>query len=143
MSKYGTYYLLDTDILLRLLENNTNTTVEEKVVNKHVNCSISTITWFEVLKKINSVENQELKQIFLDFLMEVIAPNIKIISFDEHAALFAADIANNNRIKNISYIERDLMQLAISISNNLILVTNKKERYEKIKSNFTINVEQW
>lgn len=143
MAAYGSYYLLDTEIIMDLLKKNSDLNIEENFINKHVNCCISTITWYEIMRNINHIDDSTTKQIFLDFLMEVVAPNVKIISFDEHAAWIAADIANNNSLNKINYDNRDVEQLSIAVSNHLILITNAIEKYENIKSTYSLNYEIW
>lgn len=123
--------LLDTDILSEIIKGR-NQTVMAKAVAYRTTFSqytISTITVLEIIKGFHKVQREDRIQQFLSGL-----PSVELLTLDEQSAVVAGRIYADLERTGQTIGRADPIIAAISIQNNLTLVTGNTAHYQRIQT---------
>lgn len=136
-------YLLDTNIILQVINPQANETLLSNIELHTGTCCISSITWYELQKSIASMPETPQKDKLFTFLRDYVQTSFPIISYDIHAASINADISS--KLVALGKTAPVLLTqiVSIAIANNLILVTDKKKDFDLFSKNFNLMVEEW
>ena len=96
--------------------------------------------WHELLFGLERLEEGRRKRSLRAFLMEVLAPRVPVIPYDEHAAWVHASMRARLEMAGRPLPFGDTQIASIAISNNLILVTRNIANYKGIQG---LALEDW
>ena len=106
-------------------------------------CGISSITWFELLKGVNLLQDGKRKDDLYSFLIDYVKPSFNIIPYDEHAAFINASITQKLIPAGFPTPILDTQIASIAIANNLILVTKNTKDFQIFKDKCNLMLEDW
>lgn len=131
--------LIDTDILIFLLKNNSSVIQKSKEYQqKYGKLKISELTYYECLRGYKYSNATKKLELFLRLIEAIeIIPLSKSI-YNKASVIYA-------KLKQTGFPtgEFDLLIAATAIENNLSVVTNNTKHYSKIKDFFNLNIENW
>lgn len=136
-------YLLDTNVISEV----TRPVPDEKLLANlefhHDTCAISTITWFELLKGVELLEDGQKKDKLHSFLFDYVLPSFEVVTYDLHAA----DI-NANLVAKLIKLGKtppilDTQIASIAIANNMVLVTQNTKDFEVFATEDVLMLESW
>lgn len=121
--------LLDTDILSELFKEHPKVNARAEVyLREHTRLTISHIQKYEVLKGLKAKKADKQIALFKRFC----AKN-DILSITDDAIEKASDIYASLKFTGNLISDADIFVAAIAITNNLVLVTNNTNHFNRIK----------
>lgn len=125
-------YLLDTCILSEPVKKVPLPMVLEKMKKHEGLMVISAIVWHEMLYGVNRLDDGARKKKLSAYLLEVIAPTIPVIPYDEHAAWIHATIRADMEKRGLPLSFANGQIAGTALANNLILVTRNTADFQGI-----------
>jgi len=128
--------LIDTDILSELFKGNrqVRTRVEE-YVREHGRLTISHIQKYEVLKGLKAKKADKQIKVFKKFCDANIILPITDDIIEKASEIYASLKVAGNLISDV-----DIFVAAITITNNLVLITNNTDHFSRIKG---VRLDNW
>jgi len=124
-------YLLDSDIIIDLLNNQEKIASHVKKIFQKNNLAISIISWMEVYYGIKKSKNIKFKaDQLISFIKDL---SIEIVSVDKKVGDKFVDIKINLENKKNPLADFDLLIAASALVNKLILVTRNVKHFTRIK----------
>jgi len=121
--------LIDTDILSELFKEHPKVNARaEEYLQEHTRLTISHIQKYEVLKGLKAKKADKQIALFKRFC----AKN-DMLSITDNAIEKAADIYASLKLAGNIISDADIFVAAIAITNNLVLVTNNVNHFNRIK----------
>jgi predicted nucleic acid-binding protein len=138
-----TKYLLDSNIISEPSKPVPNMTVVNKLIRNSKECSITAVTYFEMLHGILILSEGKRKQRLVAYLQETVVPFYDFISYDLEAARVNAEIiAKLESVGNpLPIIDSQIASIALL--NNWVLVTRNVKDFEPIQNFFSLKIENW
>ena len=132
------YYLLDTSVIAEPVRENPNPKIIARI-EKYVNVgAISAPTLYELYHGLDFVKDESRRDKLYKYITSVVRGLFSVIPYDDFSASVQADFRLRDKSKKVS--ARDLVQAAVSKSNNMILATKEPGRYSNI---IGLTVEDW
>jgi len=123
-------YLLDTNILSEPLKAAPNKSVLAKLELHGHEAATSTLVWHELLFGCYRLSKSKKRALIERYLMEVIYPNVPILSYDERAAKWHALERSRLSLKGETPPFVDGQIAATAVTKNLILVTGNPTHFK-------------
>jgi tRNA(fMet)-specific endonuclease VapC len=119
-------YLLDTNILSELAKPSPHPLVLQRIERYQDIEAMSAITWHELSYGVARLPEGTRKEQLMRFIMEVLAPHIPVIPYDEHAAWVHGTLRARLEKEGITVPFADSQIAATALANNMILVTRNE-----------------
>jgi tRNA(fMet)-specific endonuclease VapC len=116
-------YLLDTSLVSELAKPRPSPRILERVRSSEGRMGLPAPVWHELLFGLARLAEGRRKDSLRAFLLEVLAPGMPILPYDEHASWIHADLRAELEARGQSPSFVDSQIAAIAIGNNLVLVT--------------------
>jgi tRNA(fMet)-specific endonuclease VapC len=130
-------YLLDSDIIIDLLNNQEKIASLVKKIFQENNLTISIISWMEVYYGIKKSKNIKFKtDKLISFIKDL---SIEILPVDKKVGEEFVDIKINLENKKNPLADFDLLIAASALVNKLILVTRNVKHFTRIKDLKTLS----
>ena len=120
-------YILDTDICSYIMLNSSDTLLKNLELHKDDSIHITYITYAELLYGAFRKDSKKIQNKISHLLNKV-----KIIDFDERAAIEYAKIRTKLEKDGIPIGGMDILIAACAISNKFVLVTNNLKHFSRI-----------
>lgn len=133
-------YLLDTNVLSELVKPHPHPGVTHKIKQFDNSLAISSIVWHELLYGYHRLDDSKKKKLLGDFLFNVVLPALPILKYDDQAAEWHARERARLEADGKRPCFADGQIAAISLTNDLILVTNNTKDFESFSD---LNLENW
>ncbi len=133
-------YLLDTNVLAEPLKPRPNTKVLNRLRNLGAEISISSVVWHELLYGMRRLPAGTRRSNLERYLVEVIAPTIPILPYDERAAAWHASERARLDAAGSPPPFADGQIAAIASVNDLVLVTNNTRDFAWFQD---VKIENW
>lgn len=128
--------LLDTDILSELFKEHPKVNARaEEYLREHARLTISHIQKYEVLKGLKAKKADKQITLFKRFC----AKN-DMLSITDDAIEKASDIYASLKLSGNLISDADIFVAAIAITNNLVLITNNTNHFNRIKG---LKLDNW
>lgn len=134
------YYLLDTKVWSEAVKREPCPAVIDRIERYDGLLAMPSPVWHELLFGLERLEEGRRKRSLRAFLMEVLAPRVPVIPYDDHAAWVHASMRARLEAAGRPLPFVDTQIAAIAISNNLILVTRNLADYKGIQG---LALEDW
>jgi len=132
-------YLLDTNIVSEPLKPAPDSHVLERLHRYDGMMAIPSVVWHELLFGVNRLPLGARRRRLQAYLLEVVAPNLPVLAYDDHAAWlhasFRADLEAEGKARGFA----DGLVAATALANNLILVTRNTQDFLSIPNLYTEN----
>ena len=126
-------YLLDTNIISYYLKGIEN--LKEKITSNIDSLSISIISYYEIVSGLQSIDaNKRITE------FEKFCKLIDIINLDKASILASCKIYASLKKSGKLIDDIDILIAGIALSNNLVMVTDNTEHFERIEG---LKVENW
>lgn len=133
-------YLLDTNIVSEPLKPAPDPGVIERLHRYDGMMAIPSIVWHELLFGVNRLPQGSKQRRLRAYMLEVVAPNFTVISYDDHAAwihaTFRASLEAAGKVQGFA----DGLIAAVALANNLILVTRNTQDFDTVPG---LYLENW
>ena len=129
-------YLLDTDTCIYLIRKQSPELIERFKYHKISIISISVVSYFELEYGVQNSSNIRQNKAALNKFIN----SIHLIDMDRSAADYAALILADLKKKGTTIGPYDTLIAGIALSNNLILVSNNIQEFERVEG---LKVENW
>lgn len=126
-------YLLDTNIISFYLKGDTS--LKEKVLNNIDSIAISIISYYEIVSGLQSINATKRVDEFEKFCELIDIVNLDKRSILASCKIYSALKKSGNLIDDI-----DILIAGIAKSNNLVMVTDNTQHFERIEG---LKVENW
>ena len=133
-------YLLDTNVLSELVKPRPHSGVIHKIKQLENSLATSSIVWHELLFGYHRLIDSKKKKFLKEFLFNVVLPTLPILNYNEQAAEWHARERALLEAKGKKPSFADGQIAAISVANDLILVTNNIKDFESFSD---LNLENW
>lgn len=134
-----TLYLLDTNIVSEPLKPAPDSSVLERLHRYDGMMALPSVVWHELLFGVNRLPLGARRRRLQAYLLEVVAPNLPVLAYDDHAAWlhasFRADLEAGGKAQGFA----DGLVAATALANNLILVTRNTQDFLSIPNLYTEN----
>ncbi len=136
-------YLLDTNIVSEPMRLTSNSHVSCLLDIRKKQCTISTITLYELLYGIYKMPNGKRKKDYRDYLNGYILRNYSMLPYDHHVATIHASV--DALLTNIGKKPpfRDSMIAATALAHDLTLVTRNVKDFSSIAEIAPLKIENW
>jgi tRNA(fMet)-specific endonuclease VapC len=128
-------YILDTDICSYIMLNSSDTLLKNLELHKDDSIHITSITYAELLYGAFRKDSKKIQNKISHLLNKV-----KIIDFDERAAIEYAKIRTKLEKDGIPIGGMDILIAACAISNKFVLVTNNLKHFSRIDH---LQIQNW
>lgn len=126
-------YLLDTNIISFYLKGDTR--LKEKVLNNIDSIAISMISYYEIVSGLQSINaNKRIDE------FEKFCELINIVNLDKSSVLASCKIYSALKKSGNLIDDIDILIAGIAKSNNLVMVTDNTQHFERIEE---LKVENW
>lgn len=133
-------YLLDTCIISEQIKAQPHAQVLERMKRHDGHMAMSAISWQELHFGVERLARGRRQDNLRRWLLEVLAPHLPVLPYDEHAAWIhgsmAAELEKTGRVLSMA----DRLIAATAISCNLVLVTRNTQDFEGIPQ---LMLENW
>ncbi len=126
-------YLLDTNIISFYLKGDTS--LKEKVLNNIGSIAISIISYYEIVSGLQSINAVKRIDEFDKFCELIDIINLDRVSILASCKIYSSLKKSGNLIDDI-----DILIAGIAKSNNLVMVTDNTQHFERIEG---LKVENW
>jgi tRNA(fMet)-specific endonuclease VapC len=127
--------LLDTDILLSLMQKNPSSSAKaQDYLSTHGHFIFSVITKYEILRGLRAVGASKQAEVFEKF-----CENSQILDLSEKAADRAAEIYANLKSGGSLIGDADILIAASALVNGLTVVSNNEGHFKRIKGLKVVN----
>jgi tRNA(fMet)-specific endonuclease VapC len=133
-------YLLDTNVLSELVKPLPHPGVIHKIKQFEHSLATSSIVWHELLYGYHRLGDSKKKKFLGEFLFNVVLPTLPILKYDEQAAEWHARERARLEAKGKKPCFADGQIAAVSVANDLILVTSNIKDFESFSD---LNLENW
>lgn len=131
-------YLLDTCILSEPLKKKPHPGVVEKLGRFQARIAIASTVWHEVLFGCRLLPPSRKRAAFEDYFLQVVAPSVPILPYDERAADWHA--TERARLRDRPPPFRDGQIAAVARVHDLVVVTANVADFEVFEG---VRVENW
>ena len=135
-----TLYLLDTNIVSEPLKPVPDSRVLERLRRYDGMAAIPSVVWHELLFGVIRLPQGARQRRLHAYLLEVIAPSLPVLAYDDHAAWVHASFRANLEAEGKAQGFADGLIAATALANNLILVTRNTQDFHSIPN---LNMENW
>lgn len=136
-------YLFDTNIISEYTRKIPNLQVVSLVEQNYKQACISSVTYFESLRGILSMNEGRRKMMFLDYFDSCVRNRYDIVPYDSAIAdinaSFFSVLTNQGKVPSLP----DSMIAATALANNLILVTRNVKDFRYIQEVAPLKIENW
>ncbi|MCR4741259.1 MAG: type II toxin-antitoxin system VapC family toxin [Treponema sp.] len=136
-------YLLDTNIISEVTRPQPSENLLSNLELHHGTCAISSITWFELLKGVELLEDGRKKEKLTSFIMDYVAPSFEIIPYDQHAASVNAQLVSKLIPLGKATPILDTQIASVAIANNMVLVTQNTKDFKIFSEVGNLMMEDW
>ena len=134
------YYLLDTNVWSEASNRDPSPAVIDRIARSDGLLAMPSPVWYELLHGLERLEEGRRKRSLRAYLMEVLAPRVPVIPYDDHAAWVHASMRARLEAVGRALPFVNTQIAAIAISNNLILVSRNLADYKGIQG---LVLEDW
>jgi len=128
--------LVDTDILSMFFKNNLAVVSHfKKYLAEYEKINLSIITCYEILSGLKHRDALKQLQAFLEFIN-----HNTVLPLTEESVTISSDIYAGLRKSGSPIDDIDILIAGIALSNNLVMVTNNTEHFERIEG---LKIENW
>lgn len=128
--------LVDTDILSMFFKNNLAVVSHfKKYLAEYEKINLSIITYYEILSGLKHRDALKQLQAFLEFIN-----HNTVLPLTEESVTISSDIYSGLRKSGSPIDDIDILIAGIALSNNLVMVTNNTEHFERIEG---LKIENW
>jgi tRNA(fMet)-specific endonuclease VapC len=128
--------LLDTDILLSIMQQNPSVLSKAKVyIEEHGRFTFSVITRYEISRGLKAIGASKRAGAFDRF-----CSGSELLPLDEGIAARAADVYAELKVKGELIGDADILIAASALVNGLVIVTNNEAHFRRIRG---LSVENW
>lgn len=135
-----TVYLLDTNIVSEPIKPAPSPLVLERLRRHDGAMAIASLVWHELLFGVERLPVGVRRKRLWAYLIEVVAPNLPVTPYDDHAAWIHASFRASLETKGAVPSFADGIIAATALANNLILVTRDVAAFKAIPN---LHVENW
>ncbi|MFH2074833.1 MAG: type II toxin-antitoxin system VapC family toxin [Pseudomonadota bacterium] len=133
-------YLLDTCILAEPIRPQPSSVVLERLRETDGLQAMPAVVWHELLFGMNRLPEGARKRRLQVYLLDVVAPSIPVLPYDDHAAWLHADFRAVLESRGQPLPLADSMIAAIARANNCVLITRNVQDFLPIPH---LLVENW
>lgn len=127
--------LVDTDILSMFFKNNLAVVSHfKKYLAEYEKINLSIITYYEILSGLKHRDALKQLQAFLEFIN-----HNTVLPLTEESVTISSDIYAGLRKSGSPIDDIDILIAGIALSNDLILVTNNEDHFNKIEGLSILN----
>ncbi|MBI4596489.1 MAG: type II toxin-antitoxin system VapC family toxin [Candidatus Tectomicrobia bacterium] len=120
--------LVDTDILSMFFRNNPNVVAHFKAyLSQDEKINFSILTYYEILSGLKHKNASKQLDLFWEFV-----ESHTLLPLTEESATISSDLYATLRRSGTTIDDIDILIAGIALSNNLILVTNNSDHFNKI-----------
>ncbi len=128
--------LVDTDILSMFFKNNLAVVSHfKKYLAEYEKINLSIITYYEILSGLKHRDALKQLQAFLEFIN-----HNTVLPLTEESVTISSDIYAGLRKSGSPIDDIDILIAGIALSNNLVMVTNNTEHFERIEG---LKIKNW
>lgn len=133
-------YLLDTCILAEPVKQRPSRTVLERLRETDGLQAMPAVVWHELLFGMHRLPEGARKRRLQSYLLDVVAPSIPVLPYDDHAAWLHADFRAILEAQGQPLPLANSMIAAIARANNCVLVTRNVQDFAPIPQ---VLMENW
>jgi len=133
-------YLLDTNILSEPIKSTPNARVLKSIAAREGQLATCAVVWHELRFGCERLPASRRKRTIVEYLSDVVRPNIPILPYDEEAAAWHARERSRLSRRGVQPAAADGQIAAIAYVNELVLVTANVRDYRHFDE---LRIEDW